>query len=341
MRGEAQPAYTTARLPRKAGGSTPANAGVNAQVGSVQIGNDQRTPPQRREHGWDGSLGVLLQTRGGRAGLTWPTRVRDHRRYCRAKMSGTRRPKPDGRGEWRGGALYDQLEVFERYQEHRQWSLNPNVVMEEPALMAELGSVSGLRVLDLGCGDAALGRDFLLAGAARYLGVDGSERMVRAARETLDGTDGEVVHGDIEDFSAPPASFDLVVSRMAFHYIVDLRAVLRACHYCLVAGGRIVFTVVHPVITSHDPRASSTERRGSWVVDGYFVEGPREQPWLGTTTIWQHRTVESYTSQLRSSGFELAAVRECPPARERFDDEAEFERRRRIPLVLLLAGVGR
>ena len=75
--------------------------------------------------------------------------------------------------------------------------------------MEELGSVAGLRVLDLGCGDAALGRVLLSAGCARYLGVDGSERMVRAARESLRGTPAEIVRGDIEDFAAAPAAFDL------------------------------------------------------------------------------------------------------------------------------------
>lgn len=43
-------------------------------------------------------------------------------------------------------------------------------------------------------------------------------------------------------------------------------------------------------------------------------------------------------SELRNAGFALVNLRECAPRRERFDDDAEFERRRRIPLVLLLAG---
>ena len=54
----------------------------------------------------------------------------------------------------RGGTFYDDSELFERYQQHRAWPLNPNIVMEGPALFDELGPVSGLRVLDLGCGDA-------------------------------------------------------------------------------------------------------------------------------------------------------------------------------------------
>jgi SAM-dependent methyltransferase len=241
-------------------------------------------------------------------------------------------------GERRGGTFYEDSELFERYQQHRAWSLSPNVVMEGPAVFEELGPVSGLRVLDLGCGDAEIGRDLLNAGAARYRGVDGSERMVRAARRVLAGTTGEAVRGDIEDLAELAESFDLVLSRMALHYVADLGGVLRACRECLAPGGRLVFTVVHPVITSHDARESSTERRQNWVVDDYFVTGPRDQQWLGTKTVWHHRTVEDYVFELRNAGFALVNLRECAPRRERFDDDAEFERRRRIPLVLLLVG---
>ena len=113
---------------------------------------------------------------------------------------------------------------------------------------------------------------------------------------------------------------------------------LRACRACLAPDGRIVFTVVHPVITSHDARETSTGPRQNWLVDDYFVTGPREQQWLGTTTVWHHRTVEDHVAELRDAGFALINLRECQPRRERFDDDAEFERRRRIPLVLLLAG---
>ncbi len=247
-------------------------------------------------------------------------------------------PSLEDAGERRGGSFYDDPELFERYQRHRAWSLSPNVVMEGPAVIEELGPVSGLRVLDLGCGDGEFGRDLLNAGAARYRGIDGSERMIEAARGVLAGTEGEAVLGDIEDLAEPAGSFDLVLSRMALHHVADLGRVLSASRRCLAPGGRLVLTVVHPVITSHDARESSGERRQSWVVDGYFVTGPRNQKWLGTRTVWQHRTVEDYVLELRNAGFVLINLRECAPRRERFDDDAEFERRRRIPLVLLLVG---
>jgi SAM-dependent methyltransferase len=241
-------------------------------------------------------------------------------------------------GTRRGGEFYDEPRVFERYRQRRQGVANPNFVMEEPALLEELGSVQDLRVVDLGCGDAALGRMLLEAGCARYVGIDGSENMAHAARATLRDTPGEVVREDIESFSAASGAFDLAVSRLALHYVKDIGRVLHACHACLVPAGRVVFTVLHPVITSHDARASTQVVRTNWLVDDYFVGGPREQDWLGGTVVWHHRTIEDYVTELRRAGFALTALRECPPRRERFADETEYVRCSRIPTFLLLAG---
>jgi hypothetical protein len=63
----------------------------------------------------------------------------------------------------RGGAFYDDAGVFERYRTPQRAVSDPTYVMEEPALLEELGSVEGLRVVDLGCGDAAVGRVQALA----------------------------------------------------------------------------------------------------------------------------------------------------------------------------------
>jgi SAM-dependent methyltransferase len=238
------------------------------------------------------------------------------------------------------GAFYDEGELFERYRSAvRPGPWSANFVMEEPALLEALGDVRGLRVLDLGCGDASIGRALLESGCRSYLGIDASARMVEAARDALLGTSGEARRATIEGFSAPPASFDLVISRMALHYVADLDAALAACRGCLAPGGRMAFTVVHPVVTSHDARASGDEQRASWVVDDYFDEGPRDVDWLGERVVWHHRTVEGYVAAFGRAGFRLTALSECAPRPERFGgDDAELARRRRIPLFLLLAG---
>jgi SAM-dependent methyltransferase len=237
-----------------------------------------------------------------------------------------------------GGLFYDDETVFSRYTAHRRWATNPNLVMEEPALLGMVGDVTGARVIDLGCGDAALGRSLLEAGCLSYTGIDGSRRMLEEARRTLEGTPGRVKLGTIEDFSARPASVDLVLSRLAFHYVEDIEPVFKTCHDCLVPGGRLIFTVVHPVITSHDA-AVPGQKRTNWVVDDYFARGARARIWMGGQTVWFHRTTEDYVSALQHAGFRLTGLSECAPTETlRSDDPDEYHRRSRVPLFLLLAG---
>ena len=92
------------------------------------------------------------------------------------------------------------------------------------------------------------------------------------------------------------------------------------------------------MISAHDARASPDELRGNWVVDDYFVDGPRDQRWLGATVRWYHRTIEDYVHALQTAGFTLTALRECAPRPQMIADVGELRRRRRIPLFLLLAG---
>lgn len=101
----------------------------------------------------------------------------------------------------------------------------------------------------------------------------------------------------------------------------------------------LLITVVHPVITSHEARQSTNEARTSWVVDDYFHTGARQRNWLGNTVTWYHRTIEDYVAALTRAQFAITTLRECAPRHDRFEgDMAEFARRRRVPLFLLLAG---
>ncbi|GAA3113091.1 methyltransferase [Streptosporangium carneum] len=247
---------------------------------------------------------------------------------------------PRGQGSCRGSAFYDTPHVIERYLDHRHSGVSsPNHVMEEPTFLEELGTVRDLRVLDLGCGDATLGRALLAAGCRSYLGIDGSAEMVRAAAVNLAGSSGRVEKMDIEEFAAPSGTFDLIVSRLALHYVDDLTPVLSACWRSLSPGGRLLITVVHPVITSHEAHQSTREARTDWVVDDYFHTGARRRDWLGSTVTWYHRTIEDYVTALTRAHFAITSLRECAPRHDRFDgDVAELARRRRVPLFLLLAG---
>jgi SAM-dependent methyltransferase len=235
-----------------------------------------------------------------------------------------------------GPAFYDDDAIFATYTAHRHRPGNPNDTLEGPAFIAMLGPVDGLRVFDLGCGDAGFGRALLNAGCADYTGVDGSRKMCAAARRTLAGTAGRVVEATIEAFDAPPSSADLIVSRLALHYVANVDAVFAGVHRTLVDGGRLVFSVEHPVITSCARGWEPGTPRQEWLVDDYHMSGPRATRWLGGNVLKHHRTVEDYFRALRKAGFAVEELQEGRPEREHLGP-AEYARRARIPLFLLIA----
>lgn len=236
-----------------------------------------------------------------------------------------------------GPAFYDDDEVFATYMEHRQRVGNPNDTMEAPVVVELVGDVRGLRVLDIGCGAASFGRSVLDLGASAYVGVEGSHKMAAAARETLKGTGAVVIEQRIETWSYPAAGFDLAVSRLVLHYVADLSPLFASISQTLVDGGRLVFSVEHPIITSCARGWPPGTPRRDWIVDDYFETGPRETQWLGGKVVKYHRTVEDYYSAVQAAGFVVEQLREARPRRELFADPDSYERRKRIPLFLIMS----
>jgi SAM-dependent methyltransferase len=79
----------------------------------------------------------------------------------------------------------------------------------------------GAEVLDLACGDGALGHALLALGM-RYRGVDSTPEMVAAARARL-GARAEVDDGDLNDY-VPPAPVAATTVFRAIYYARDRRA---------------------------------------------------------------------------------------------------------------------
>jgi SAM-dependent methyltransferase len=234
-----------------------------------------------------------------------------------------------------GPEFFDDPDVFQQYLQHRESRDNPNDTMENPVILDLLGPVSGARILDLGCGDGRLGRNVLDRGAASYFGVDGSPKMVALAKENLLGSAAQVVREDIRAWTYPLEAFEVVLSRLALHYIEDLDGVLREIRGCLIPGGRFIFSVEHPVLTSCDKALPPGTIRQDWIVDNYFNTGHRATRWMGELVVKYHRTVEDYFVSLQKAGFVIEQLREGKPDRHAFSANESFERRTRIPLFLI------
>ena len=236
-----------------------------------------------------------------------------------------------------GPEFYDDEEVFATYAARRARIDGPNEIVEKPIFNELMGDLTGLRILDLGCGSAAFGLEALQRGCQSYLGIDGSHKMIEAAKEKLAGTPGKIVRATLEAWDYPSQQFELVTSRLALHYIQAIEPVFTRIYQALVDGGRFIFSVEHPVITSCDRAWQTSDLRQDWIVDDYFETGARLTKWMGGEVIKYHRTTEDYFAALRSAGFIVDVLRESRPQRERFRDPATYERRKRIPLMLFFS----
>jgi SAM-dependent methyltransferase len=236
-----------------------------------------------------------------------------------------------------GPDFYDDEAVFKTYLQRRQRSDSPNETLEKPVVMHLIGTISGQRILDLGCGDAAMGHELLQRGATHYVGIEGSHRMAELAKQTLAATSGQIFTQTLEQWTALRAEFDLVLARLSLHYVADLTPIFANVSHSLVPGGKFVFSVEHPVITSCDRGRPLGTLRQDWVVDDYFLTGVRVTNWMGSKILKYHRTIDDYFRLLRNTGFQVEDLREAHPQREHFDDPETYERRKRIPLFLILA----
>lgn len=236
-----------------------------------------------------------------------------------------------------GPQFYDQEDVFNRYIQRREHSNSPNDTIEGPAFMEVLGDYRDATVLDLGCGDGRFGAELIQGGCRSYTGIEASQRMFAIAQEQLVPLQGIVHHSSIEEWTYPPAAFDLVISRLALHYVDDINRMFGQVYNALKPGGRFFFSAEHPVLTSSNEAATQSGIRLNWIVDNYFITGARDVRWMGSNVIKYHRTIEDYFRSLQQANFVIEQLREPGPKPEHFDDEELFQRRTRIPLFLLMS----
>lgn len=237
-----------------------------------------------------------------------------------------------------GATYFNDDRRFTDYAEHRHRPNSPNETLERPVIVELVGDVTALDILDLGCGDGLYGRELLAAGCRSYTGLESAQSMVAVARGAVSGATAEIVHNKIEEWPFPNEQFDLVVSRLALHYVADLATTFHQVYKTLRRGGRFVFSMVHPVITSSDKSRGGGGQRLDWIVDDYFVPGPRSVYFMGDQVEQYHRTIEEIFGAMQQAGFVVEQLRESCPQPQHFTDEELLERRRRIPLFLFLAG---
>ena len=235
--------------------------------------------------------------------------------------------------------IYDDEEFFAGYSRLRRSVEGLDGAPEWPALRALLPNLSGLKVLDLGCGFGWFCRWARQQGAAYVLGIDVSEKMLARARGEADDPAITYRNADMEKLDLPANSFNLVYSSLALHYVGNLNGLMLQVDRSLVRGGRLVFSVEHPIFTApSEPNWSpNAAGRNIWPVDGYLDEGPRSTNWLAQGVIKQHRTLATYINMLIGLGFSILYIEEWGPTEEQIVAQPNWADEQQRPPFLLVA----
>lgn len=237
-------------------------------------------------------------------------------------------------------ALYDQPEFFQNYSLLKRSLEGLEGAPEWPLLKSMLPpSVSGLRVVDLGCGFGWFCRWAQEQGASRILGIDLSEKMLSRARSSSNSAI-EYQQANLERLSLPEAAFDLVYSSLALHYIENVESLFLTIFRSLSPGGHFVFSTEHPIFmapTKPGWRIDEKDGKKTWPINRYSVEGARVTDWLTKGVVKFHRTIATTLNLLIRTGFSISRVEEFCPTKDQIAAQPGLAEECERPMFLLVS----
>ncbi|MGK9118509.1 class I SAM-dependent methyltransferase [Olivibacter jilunii] len=235
---------------------------------------------------------------------------------------------------------YDDPNFFASYGLMPRSTAGLEAAGEWPAFRALLPDLADKTVLDLGCGYGWHCRYAMEQKAKRVTGIDLSKKMLEKAKELTQDQNIQYECVAIEDITFSEATFDVVISSLALHYVSDFQQVCEHVYHCLVPSGTFVFSVEHPVFTamaSQDWFYDEQKNRMHWPIDHYFSEGLRKTRFLNEDVIKYHRTVETYLSNLLDAGFTINRLCEPKPSASVLKNYPDMVHELRRPIFLLFS----
>ncbi|MDG5818395.1 class I SAM-dependent methyltransferase [Natronococcus sp. A-GB7] len=200
------------------------------------------------------------------------------------------------------------------------------------------GDLDGKRAIELGCGGAQFGLAISKAGA-EVTGVDLSENQLAHARDLAVEHDEDIDLVEASVTNMPmvkDASYDLAFSAFAFQWVKDIRSCFSEAHRVLKPGGKLVFSVDHPLYRCLDPETGE-------LTVSYFADSPRREysEEFDAEMIVYRRTVSEIATSLLEVGFSIEELRE-PGYEDPEKYESEYgsfqpDRMARIPPTLVVA----
>ena len=180
---------------------------------------------------------------------------------------------------------------------------NPNGILI--SFLDNIGNVSGLNVLDAGCGEGFLSR-ILAARGAHVTGMDIAPRLIEIARAR--DPEGRITY-TVANLSEPQSAyrerFDLIASHLVLNDVFDYQGFLTTLGTMAKPGGRLVIVFNNPysyVVRKH--------------TSNYFDSGSafpyRGMTKEGVKVHFYHRTLSEYLDACLAAGFQLQRLVDLP-----------------------------
>ena len=214
---------------------------------------------------------------------------------------------------------YDNEQFFEKYSEMERSKKGLDGAGEWSELKKILPIFKEKKVLDLGCGYGWHCKYAVEHGADFVLGTDISSKMLEVAIQKNNDARIKYQCVAMEDLDFQTGTFDISL--------------------WLKKGGEFVFSVEHPVFTSHGTQDWYYDKDGNilhFPVDNYYYEGKREAVFLGEKVIKYHRTLTTYLNTLLQNGFMFQHIIEPQPP-ENMMNIPGMQNEMRRPMMLLIS----
>jgi SAM-dependent methyltransferase len=212
--------------------------------------------------------------------------------------------------EWDAAA-----EWYEQNMGERGDPLNRGLL--RPLVLEMLGDVSGLTVLDCGCGSGYLTAELALR-AKRVIGTDFSPAFAAICRRKYGHVANlEFLEHDLTtSLPLPEGGVDAVLCKMVLQYAPEIGTFARESWRVLGPGGRLLVVVDHPFQAQfhYAQRLAGLEHPKLRDLSDYF--DPRERVklslWGRVPLTWYPRTMSAYVQAFLDAGFHLIELRERP-----------------------------
>ncbi|MEY4667963.1 MAG: hypothetical protein RL518_662 [Pseudomonadota bacterium] len=220
-------------------------------------------------------------------------------------------------------------------------------LLEKPAIYNLLPPIEGKRVLCVGSGYGEECARISALGAKKVVGIDLSAGNTQQARQQYPSL--EFHQMDMEQISFEPASFDVVFSSLALHYVRNWNTTLTGMRRVLAQEGSIVISTHHPASWSalKDENATTKRQLLGFEVDkasgsiSLFGDYLHERPViskLGGTfeASFYHKNFSGMLREFRDAGLCVVECLEPGPIPEAQTLDPQFwEVRSRFPLFIL------